>query len=81
MLSYKLQKFSTVYPESVRQFLINNADYDSLSYAELYERFIRCHYGWADYYAKNLRALGVEVRIDIRRHRTFAESMGQRAWS
>lgn len=68
MLSYKLQKFSTVYPEFVRQFLIKNADYDSLSYAELYERFIRCHYGWADYYAKNLRALGVEAEdifVDI----------------
>lgn len=60
-MGYKLQKFSTVYPEFVRQFLVKNAGYESLSYAELYERFIRSHYGWADYYAKNLRALGVEA--------------------
>jgi spore maturation protein CgeB len=68
MMSYKLQKFSTVYPEFVRQFLIKNAGYESLSYAGLYERFIRCHYGWADYYAKNLRDLGVEAEdifVDI----------------
>jgi len=61
MMSYKLQKFSTVYPEFVRQFLSKNAGYESLSYAELYARFVRCHYGWADYYAKNLRHLGVEA--------------------
>lgn len=67
-MSYRFQKFTTVYPEFTRQFLDENVDYRSLSYSELYERFVGSHYGWANYYAKNLSTLGVQAEdlfVDI----------------
>ena len=67
-MSYRFQKFTTVYPDFISQFLNDNADYGSLSYSELYERFVASHYGWANYYAKNLNKLGVEAKdlfVDI----------------
>ncbi len=60
-MSYRLQKFTTVYPNFITQFLNENGDYASLSYSELYERFAASHYGWANYYAKALNNLGVEA--------------------
>jgi spore maturation protein CgeB len=67
-MSYRFQKFTTVYPDFTRQFLNENTDYPSLSYSELYERFVGSHYGWANYYAKNLNNLGVQAEdlfVDI----------------
>lgn len=60
-MSYRFQKFTTVYPEFTRQFLDENTDYRSLSYSELYERLVNSHYGWANYYAKNLSSIGVQA--------------------
>lgn len=60
-MSYRFQKFTTVYPDFIRQFLNENTDYRSLSYSELYGRFVGSHYGWANYYAKNLNNLGVQA--------------------
>jgi spore maturation protein CgeB len=61
-MSYKFQKFTTVYPGYTEQFLVDNPDYRSLSYQQLYERFVGSHYGWADYYARKLGALGREAQ-------------------
>jgi spore maturation protein CgeB len=61
-MSYKFQKFSTVYPGYTEQFLADNPDYRALSYQQLYERFVGSHYGWANYYARGLNALGCEAQ-------------------
>ena len=61
-MSYKFQKFTTVYPGYTEQFLADNPDYRSLSYQQLYERFVGSHYGWANYYARSLNALGCEAQ-------------------
>lgn len=61
-MSYKFQKFTTIYPECTKQFLANNPGYQSLSYQQLYERFVAGHYGWANYFARNLSTLGCEAQ-------------------
>lgn len=60
-MSYKFQKFTTVYPGYTEQFLADNPDYRAVSYQQLYERFVGSHYGWANYYARSLNALGCEA--------------------
>ncbi|HWP46809.1 MAG TPA: glycosyltransferase [Candidatus Limnocylindrales bacterium] len=57
----RFQKFTTVYPIFIHQFLADNPDYESLSYQELYRRFTYTRYGSADFYAKHLEALGHEA--------------------
>lgn len=61
-MTYKLQKFTSVYPDFIGQFLADNPDYESLSFARLYERFVASHYGWSNYYAQSLNALGYDAQ-------------------
>jgi hypothetical protein len=61
-MSYRFQKFTTVYPTFLRQFLDDNPGYEGLSYQELYDRLVATRYAWANYFAKYLRALGHEAQ-------------------
>jgi spore maturation protein CgeB len=57
----RFQKFTTVYPVFIHQFLANNPDYKSLSYQELYTRFIHTRYGLANFFTRHMEALGHEA--------------------
>lgn len=61
-MSYRFQKFTTVYPAFLRQFLAGNPGYERLSYRELYDRFVGTRYGWANFFASHLQALGNEAQ-------------------
>jgi hypothetical protein len=61
-MSYRFQKFTTVYPAFLRQFLDDNPDHGSLSYQELYDRLVGTRYAWANFFAKHLQALGNEAQ-------------------
>lgn len=61
-MQYRFQKFTTIYPEFVQPFVSRHANFDRLSYGEVYDRCIQQHYGWANYYARNFEALGHEAQ-------------------
>jgi spore maturation protein CgeB len=57
-MNYRFQKFTTIYPEFVSQFLEQIPNYELLSYQELYDRFVGTHYGWSNYFAKHIESFG-----------------------
>jgi hypothetical protein len=62
MMNYRFQKFTSVYPSFVQQFLARNPGYEQLSYQELYDKFINTHYGLSNFYEKYMKALGNEAQ-------------------
>ncbi len=61
-MSYRFQKFTTIYPVFVRQFLAANPDYEQVPYQELYDRFVNTRYGLANFYAQHMNSLGNEAQ-------------------
>ncbi|HLL73723.1 MAG TPA: glycosyltransferase [Pyrinomonadaceae bacterium] len=61
-MSYRFQKFTTIYPAFLRQFLADNPAYERLSYRELYDKLVSTRYGWADFFANHLQNLGNEAQ-------------------
>ena len=61
-MNYRFQKFTSVYPAFVQQFLARNPGYEQLSYQELYDKFINTHYGLSNFYEKHMKALGNEAQ-------------------
>ncbi|MDM8542688.1 glycosyltransferase [Desulfococcaceae bacterium HSG9] len=57
-MNYRFQKFTTIYPEFVSQFLEQTPNYECLSYQDLYDRFVGTHYGWSNYFAKHIESFG-----------------------
>lgn len=58
-MNYRFQKLTTIYDTALLE--LSRLYSRDLSYEQLYNRLIEQHYGWADYYAQNLRALGNEA--------------------
>jgi len=61
-MNYRFQKFTSVYPTFVQQFLARNPGYEQLSYQELYDKFINTQYGLSNFYEKHMKALGNEAQ-------------------
>lgn len=61
-MNYRFQKFTSVYPAFVHQFLARNPGYEQLSYQELYDKFINTQYGLSNFYEKHMEALGNEAQ-------------------
>ncbi len=61
-MNYRFQKFTSVYPAFVQQFLARNPGYEQLAYQELYDKFINTQYGLSNFYAKHMKALGNEAQ-------------------
>jgi len=60
-MSYRFQKFTTVYPEVARRMLERLPNHQQLSYSEFYNAVVAFRFAWADYYATHMRALGHEA--------------------
>ena len=61
-MNYRFQKFTSVYPAFVQQFLARNPGYEQLSYQELYDKFVNTHYGLSNFYEKHMKTLGNEAQ-------------------
>ena len=61
-MNYRFQKFASVYPAFVQQFLASNPGYEQLSYQELYDKFINTQYGLSNFYEKHMKTLGNEAQ-------------------
>ena len=61
-MNYRFQKFTSVYPAFVQQFLARNPGYEQLSYQELYDKFINTQCGLSNFYEKHMKALGNEAQ-------------------
>jgi spore maturation protein CgeB len=61
-MNYRFQKITTLYPEFVGQFLSATPGVASLSYKQLYDKLVKQHIGWSDYYGRHLHALGSETQ-------------------
>jgi hypothetical protein len=59
-MGYRFQKFTSVYPAFVHQFLAGNPGYKEFSYQELYDKFVNTQYGLSNFYEKHMKALGNE---------------------
>ena len=61
-MNYRFQKFTTIYPEFLQQFLAVNPGCEFWSYQELYERFTGTGYGLSNFFAQYMQALGHEAQ-------------------
>jgi len=60
-MSFRFQKFNTVYPAFEKQFLDRLPEVGNSSYAEIYERLVSCAYGQSNFFSKHLCSLGHEA--------------------
>lgn len=60
-MSYRFQKFTSVYPDFAEAFMRKESSGSGPEYSELLDRFIATRYGLSDYYASNMRMLGNEA--------------------
>lgn len=75
-MNYQFQRFTSIYPIFVRQFLADNPDYESLAYGEMYDRFVNTWYGLSDFHARHMKNLG----NDAQNHFASLEPL-QKAWA
>ncbi|MGA2121757.1 MAG: glycosyltransferase [Methanoregula sp.] len=61
-MGYRFLRFSPVYAGYIYQFLSKIPDHESLSYEELYKKFIQTRYSTSDFYERNLKEHGNEVQ-------------------
>ncbi len=57
-MSWRFQKFTSVYPEYIRQFLAAHPECETSIFDEIYSRLINTYYGLSNYYAVHMTALG-----------------------
>jgi hypothetical protein len=60
-MTFRLQKFNTVYPAFAKQFLDHIPDVERLPYAEIYERLVSSAFGQSNFFSKHLCSLGHEA--------------------
>lgn len=75
-MNYQFQRFTSIYPIFVRQFLADNPDYESLAYGEMYDRFVNTWYGLSDFHARHMKNLG----NDAQNHFASLEPL-QKTWA
>lgn len=75
-MSYRFVKVTTFYRDFLRQYYKNNPAIADKTYAEQLQHLMSQGYGWADFYSRHLRTLGVESHEIVYN----AEPL-QRAWA
>ena len=60
-MSYKIVKITSYYRDFLKQYYTANPQIGFLTYQQQYEQLMNQAYGWADFFEKNLRMLGVEA--------------------
>lgn len=60
-MSYKFVKVTTHYPGYLDDYYSRYPDIHQLSYQQQYNHMMADAFGWADFYAKNLRNIGVDA--------------------
>jgi len=60
-MSYRFVKVTSYYRDFLKQYYAKNPDVVSLSYEQQHNHLMEQAYSWSDFYAKNLRLLGIEA--------------------
>lgn len=60
-MNYRFVKITTFYRNYLKYYYSKNKDITDKSYAEQYDHLMHDSFGWADFYKKNFKKLGVEA--------------------
>jgi hypothetical protein len=75
-MSYRIVKVTTFYRDFLRDYYSKYPSVSEKSYAEQYSHLMAQGYGWSDFYARELRAIGIDAFEIV----SNAEHL-QRAWA